>query len=482
MKAPDQKSQICVFVHLFLLRPFLKLFFGVNILGREHFDGIDQFMVIANHNSHLDILLLFAAFPREHIPRTRPIAAEEYFSRNRFLFRLVTYLFDPIWIVRGEKDADPLREMCKSLEEGQNVIIFPEGTRGEPGHIASFKTGIGRLSENFRNIPIIPVFLSGPEKAYPKSAWFPLPVWNEVIIGPPHVCAGDCYNITMELEMTIRTLASTLSAGRHARPAGREEAFSLAVLGIDGSGKSTLAKELARIFSRSARVCLVTDDLELYESGKRLEIQPLLTEKVREAVGQYAKEAKSLKNYKIPKLAELLLRNHLIGQVARWYNSEVIFQDGSPLLNLTAWSVLYKGDAVDDTVCADAIRILSGREDAPAAGEGIYSRFPELKAMRRAKLTTMRIPDAVIMLDVPPEVSLQRIISRGQRVQAHESEEKLARLREGYLMVCGVVKRVFGRPVVIIDGKQDLEAVTASALDFIKKTKGKGSDDGNRTH
>jgi hypothetical protein len=49
-------------------------------------------------------------------------------------------------------------------------------------------------------------------------------------------------------------------------------------------------------------------------------------------------------------------------------------------------------------------------------------------------------------------------------------------------MVCGVVKRVFGRPVVIIDGKQDLEAVTASALDFIKKTKGKGSDDGNRTH
>jgi len=262
-----RKSPLCVIIHLLLLRPLLKLFFGVNILGRENFDDLEQFMVIANHNSHLDILLLFAALPREQIPRTRPIAAEEYFSRNRLFFRLVSYLFDPIWIVRGDKGADPLREMRKAIEGKQNVIIFPEGTRGEPGHIASFKTGIGRLSECFRNIPIIPVFLAGPEKAYPKSAWFPLPVWNEVIIGPPHVCAGDCYNITMELEVTIRALASTHAVGRHIRPVNSDTVFSLAVLGIDGSGKSTLTGELARSLSEKARVCLVTDDLELYEGG-----------------------------------------------------------------------------------------------------------------------------------------------------------------------------------------------------------------------
>jgi 1-acyl-sn-glycerol-3-phosphate acyltransferase len=482
MKAQGRKSPLCVALHLFLLRPFLKLFFGVNIMGREHFDGLEQFMMVANHNSHLDILLLFASLPRGHICGTRPVAAEEYFSRNRFLFRAVSYLFDPIWIVRPDRDADPLGEMRSALVEGQNVILFPEGTRGEPGHIASFKTGIGRLSESFRNIPIIPVFLAGPEKAYPKSAWFPLPVWNEVIIGPPHLCTGDFCNITLGLEMTIRSLADTLAAGRHTRPAARDEAFSLAVLGIDGSGKSTLARQLARNFSQRARVCLVTDDLELYEGGERQELQPLLTEKVREAVGQYAREAKSLKNYKIPKLTELLLRNHLIGQVERWYTPDLIFQDGSPLLNLTAWSVLYKGDAVDDTVCADAIRILSGGEDAPGRGEAIYERFPELKALKRAKLTAMRMPDAVILLDLPPEVSLERIASRGQRVQAHESMEKLARLREGYRMVCGVMEKVFRIPVMIADGKQDLETLRALARDFIQRVRAEGKGDGNRTH
>ena len=76
MNAPARKSTLCVIIHLLLLKPFLKLFFGVNILGRENFDGLDQFMVIANHNSHLDILLLFASLSRKHIPRTRPVAAE----------------------------------------------------------------------------------------------------------------------------------------------------------------------------------------------------------------------------------------------------------------------------------------------------------------------------------------------------------------------------------------------------------------------
>jgi 1-acyl-sn-glycerol-3-phosphate acyltransferase len=482
MNSPVRKSFFCVFVHLFLLRPFLKLFFGVNILGRENFEGLDQFMVISNHNSHLDIMLLFTALPREHILRTRPVAAEEYFSRNRLLFRLVGYLFDPIWIVRKDKAADPLYEMRKAVEGGQNVIIFPEGTRGEPGHIANFKTGIGRLSESFRNIPIIPVFLAGPEKAYPKSAWFPLPVWNEVIIGPPHVCAGDCYNITMGLEMTIRALASSLATGRHTRPVSHETVLSLAVLGIDGSGKSTLSGELARNLSEKARACLVSDELELYEGGRRSEIQPLFTEKVREAVGKYAKEARSLKHYKIPKLTELLLRNHLLGQVGRWYKPEFIFQDGSPLLNLTAWSTLYKGDAVDAETCADAIRILAGMDDAPDRGDSIYSRFPELDAMKRAKLTSMWMPDAVIMLDVEPEVSMERIASRGEKVQAHESIEKLARLRNGYLMVCDVLKSVFGQPVMIIDGRQDLETVTESAVDFIKRIKEERAKDGNRSH
>ena len=59
-------------------------------------------------------------------------------------------------------------------------------------------------------------------------------------------------------------------------------------------------------------------------------------------VSDYAKNAKSLKQYKIPKLTELLLRNVLLNEVKRWYHPDYVVMDGSPLLNLTSWAILYK--------------------------------------------------------------------------------------------------------------------------------------------
>ncbi|MCK5352725.1 hypothetical protein KAJ77_09090, partial [bacterium] len=56
-----------------------------------------------------------------------------------------------------------------------------------------------------------------------------------------------------------------------------------------------------------------------------------------------------------------------------------------------------------------------------------------------------------------------------ERVQVHESTEKLARLRDGYLMVCDVLKSDFGLPVMVIDGGQGFETVMASALEFIEE-------------
>ena len=64
----------------------------------------------------------------------------------------------------------------------------------------------------------------------------------------------------------------------------------------------------------------------------------MLTEKLREYIGGYAKKAESLKFYKIPKLTELILRNYLIHEVSRWYLPDLIIIDGSPLLNMIAWA------------------------------------------------------------------------------------------------------------------------------------------------
>jgi 1-acyl-sn-glycerol-3-phosphate acyltransferase len=477
-------------IHLFLLRPFLMLFFGVNVAGKNNLVSLDQCIIIANHNSHLDTLLLFHILPVKQILTTRPVAAEEYFSKSKVLFRLVNYLFRPIWIVRGAEVDDPLKEMKDALDFGKSIIIFPEGTRGEPGRIESFKTGIGRLAVKYGNIPIIPVFLSGPEKAFPKKSTIPLPIWNNITIGPPHIFKGESTDaasfkrenrditspkggykdITSSLETMIRELSESETAKRHKRTERTAQACALAVLGIDGSGKSTLSRIASIKLSDSRRVCLLTENLELYEDGNQTELQPLFTEKVREALGKYAKTAKSLKHYKIPKMAEILLRDHMLGEVRRWYKPDIIVQDGCPLINLAAWAKLYKEEYFDAEACAKAIRILTGEREAVQKDDPIFDKVHELSALRRLRLDHMRLPDAAVMLDVAPAVSMRRISSRGEQRQVHETEEKLAKLREGYLLVIEVVEKEFGIPTRILDGEAGLEELAASAIAFATKS------------
>ena len=456
-------------INLFLLRPFLKLVFGVNVAGRKNLGALDRYIIIANHNSHLDIMLLFSILPARHILMTHPVAAEEYFSKWKVLFKIVDYLFRPIWIVREEKAEDPLKGMKEKLSSGHNLIIFPEGTRGVAGQIGKFKTGVGRLAEEYRDVPIIPVFLSGPEKAFPKKSAFPLPIWNNVTVGPPQIFRGGSLDITASLEKMIRELSESETANRHRRHKRAKHSFVLAVLGIDGSGKSTLSRRLSIRLSDSFTVCLVSDNLELYEDEKQKEVQPLLTEKLREAVGRYAKTAKSLKNYKIPKMTELLLRDHIMGEVQRWYSPDIVVLDGCPLLNLTAWAKLHKEKYFNANVCSSAIKILTGRSGGVRKADPIFEKFPELAVLKRFKLTHMKLPDAVIWLDIDPSVSIKRIQSRGERRQVHETKEKLAKLREGYLIVCNSVKKEFNIPTRILDGESEIDKVTASAFEFVEE-------------
>jgi len=242
----------------------------------------------------------------------------------------------------------------------------------------------------------------------------------------------------------------------------------VAVLGIDGSGKSTVSRKVAERLSETTRACHVSDGLEVYERGGPRDVQPLYTEKVREAIGRYAKTARSLKHYKVPKMAELLLRNDVMGKAERWYSPSFIVSDGHPLLNLAAWTVLYKGDDLDTETLTKAMRVLTDSGDIPK-DDAVFQRFPELAALKRLGLAGMRLPDAIIMLDVQPAVSMSRILSRGVQQQVHETQEKLTKLRGGYLKVCDVVKTEFRVPTLVADGGQSLEVVEASVLSFVEE-------------
>jgi len=462
-------------LHLLVLRPLLHLIFGLNVRGRENLPHHGPCILAANHNSHLDILMVYAALPIRLIATAHVVAAFDYFAQHRPLYAAVNFLFRPVWVDRESGGGSTLDKMNAHLDAGESIVIFPEGTRGEAGRLGHFHDGVGKLAADHPDIPLIPVFLRGSERALPRKASLPLPIWQHVSIGPPQRLAEGIRDITEALRESILALERSEIASRHQRRPERHQALVVAVLGIDGSGKSTLSRRLALDLSSAGRTCLIGDSLELFAGGDPRAAQPLLKEKLRRWISAQAKDAKSLARYKIPKLTELLLRDALLGEAKRWYGSDLIFMDGSPILNMTAWSILYRPEMMSPDFCARAMAILAGRG---SARDPIFKEFPELRLMKRLGLTRLALPDAVIFLDIPPAVSMARIRKRGEKMQVHETEEKLGRLREAYLLVVEAAREIMGLPAFVLDGDRDPDSIAAEARGLVANARVKAEGDG----
>jgi 1-acyl-sn-glycerol-3-phosphate acyltransferase len=458
--AIDPRRLFALLLHLIVLRPLLHLVFGLNIRGRENLPIRGPFILAANHNSHLDILVIYAALPIRLIVTTHVVAAYDYFSRHRLLFATVDFLFRPIWVDRDSCEGGTMERMSACLDEGGCIVIFPEGTRGEAGQLGHFRCGVGKLAANHPEVPLLPVFLRGTERALPRKASLPLPIWQHVSIGPPQGLVAGVSDTTETIRESIMALERSEVASRHKRRPERHQPFVIAVLGIDGSGKSTLSRRLSRDLSLAASTCLIGDSLELFTGGDIRTAQPLMKEKVRRWVSAQAKDAKSLARYKIPKLTELLLRDALLGEARRWYSPDLIFMDGSPILNMTAWSILYRSGLMSTEFCARAMAILAGEGSAK---DPLFKEFPELKVMKRLGLTRLSLPDAVFFLDISPSVSMERIRRRGEKMQVHETEEKLSRLREAYLLVVAATSERLGLPTFVLDGEGDIDSIAEEA-------------------
>ena len=450
-------------LHLLLIRPLLRLLFGVNVVGRENLEGLDRFILVANHNSHLDISLLYSALPPGKIARTHPVASRDYFSNPPWLFKMVQFILQPVWVDREESGMAAIKEIQHRLDDGHSIIIFPEGTRGAAGELQEFRSGIGHIASHNPTVPIVPVYLEGPERAFPKAAPFPIPLWNHITIGPPQLLQGKSRQISCQLHDHLEALAEEGCAYRQRRIPESRKPFVVAVIGIDGSGKSTLSRRLAGCSEGDS--CFIGDSLELLKDGEPCTAQPLVANEVRKWVAKRAKSAKNLAHYKIPKLAELLLRDRLLSDVHRWYRPDRIFMDGSPLLNMTGWAILYHEEAFNEEVCTAAMDILIGKQVC-GKRDPIFKLFPELLTLRKLNLTHLHLPDAVIFLDVDPAVCIERITSRGEAVQAHENIEKLTQLRKAYGLVCDVLEESL--PVYRLTGDKSVEQITDEATIFLE--------------
>lgn len=170
---------------LLLARPVVRLWLGVTVRHPQRLPQRGPAIVVANHNSHLDILTLYCLFPLRLIPEIQPAAAADYFLRNRLAAWFATRLVGIIPIVRGgvARGIDPLDGCRQALQAGRILILFPEGTRGEPESLSEIKSGIWYLARDYPGVPVVPVYMHGLGRAMGRGRWLPVPFFVDVAVG-----------------------------------------------------------------------------------------------------------------------------------------------------------------------------------------------------------------------------------------------------------------------------------------------------------
>jgi 1-acyl-sn-glycerol-3-phosphate acyltransferase len=196
---------------------FLRAYFAtcqrVIVEGCEHLPAAPPFLVVANHASHLDTLVLACVLPLKLRNRAFPIAAGDTFFETPTVSLFAAGLINALPMWRKNAGRHAMEELRSRLvEEPCGYILFPEGTRSRTGEMGSFRTGVGMLIAQTQ-VPVIPCHLFGTFEALPAQRKIPRRANIRVRIGESlsfsHMAnKRECWEeIARVLEGKVRALA-----------------------------------------------------------------------------------------------------------------------------------------------------------------------------------------------------------------------------------------------------------------------------------
>ncbi|HEU5323174.1 MAG TPA: lysophospholipid acyltransferase family protein [Methylomirabilota bacterium] len=204
-----------------LLKPLavalMRGLFGLRGRGAEHVPRQGPVLLVANHSSLLDPPMVGGMAPRP----LWFLAKAELFAvplLGGFIRRL-----NARPVRREGSDAGALRTSLRVLAEGGALLVFPEGTRGAEGQVRPFKAGAGMLAV-LSGAPVVPVYVSGSGRAWPRGRWLPRPAKVMVTFGAPLRFTADAGAGKKEqYEAAARALQAAVAglSETAAPPAGR---------------------------------------------------------------------------------------------------------------------------------------------------------------------------------------------------------------------------------------------------------------------
>jgi 1-acyl-sn-glycerol-3-phosphate acyltransferase len=195
-----------------IARPITLFLLGLNVRYRERIDWTKPVIIVANHNSHLDTLVLLSMVPLSQVHRVHPAAAADYFLSNPLLAWFSRNFIGVVGVARERTGGHPLAECQLVLEKNHSLLLFPEGTRGEPEKMQKLKSGVAHLAKQYPNIPVIPIYLFGLGRALPKGEWVLIPFFCDVFVGNHLIWNGDRITFLNKLEEQFIALRALLPA------------------------------------------------------------------------------------------------------------------------------------------------------------------------------------------------------------------------------------------------------------------------------
>src|ERR1700759_751591 len=186
----------------FVLNPTMDYYAARRASGKEKLEGVKgPVILVANHASHLDTPVILSALPRRLRKRTVVAAAADYFYKNRVVASLVSLIFNtvPIGRRRGGGMSKNGSHLDTLLDQGWNLLLYPEGTRSRDGMPGPLRRGAAVLAAS-HNLTIVPIRVTGTAEAMPPGRFWPRrrhdrPVPRrhriEVSFGEPINASGD---------------------------------------------------------------------------------------------------------------------------------------------------------------------------------------------------------------------------------------------------------------------------------------------------
>jgi 1-acyl-sn-glycerol-3-phosphate acyltransferase len=185
--------------------------FRIRVFGREHVPRSGGVLVVSNHQSHLDPVLVGLSCDR----RLNYVARDTLFGFAPF--RWLINSLDAIPIDREGMGLGGIKESLRRLKAGEMLLIFPEGTRTRDGNVGQLKPGFLALARRSK-VPILPVAIDGGFESWPRRNWLPGPAVIHVRFGaaisPERAAQLGDDALHAEVDGQIRACHASVVAGR----------------------------------------------------------------------------------------------------------------------------------------------------------------------------------------------------------------------------------------------------------------------------